>query len=114
MQQIYTRTPMPKCYFNKVAKQESFTSVSSKKDLSNDDVTCRWNNAINEKSMPNVEADEKASVEILFQSSFQKNFPENTSGRLLLFLYPLKTPQNLCCFKEVLKDSNGMKEIKKC
>ena len=58
MQQIYRRTPMPKCNFNKVAWQSNFIKMTLQHGYS--------------------------PVNLLH--IFRKPFPKNTCGRLLLYV----------------------------
>ena len=60
MQQIYRRTPMPKCDFNKVAKQSNFIEITLRHGCS--------------------------PVNLLH--NFRTPLPKNTSGRLLLKIQP--------------------------
>ena len=65
MQQIYRRTAMPKCDFNKAAKQSNFIEITLRHGCS--------------------------PVNLLH--IFRTPFPNNTSGRLLLVLRNRQTPK---------------------
>ena len=84
MQQIYRRTPMPKCDFNKV--ESCFATL--------------------------LKSHFVMGVPVNLLHIFRTPFPRNTSGWLLLFIsYRLSRSKGLYCFLQFVKECNYFRVI---